>query len=217
MITTPCRLCLVTPPRFDPDDFARRLAGVLAAIDIASVELRLHNAHVDLWVQAITALLPVTQPRDVALLLADRPDLAIETGCDGVYLPDLGSYGEARRALGSGAIIGVAAQGSRHQAMEAGELGADFIGIGPTADGGPDPDLIAWWAELMEVPCVAYGVRDAADGGQVVEAGADFLCPDPSLWDAPEGAVAALTRILGAMPVQGDRSQTTRPAGGTSG
>ena len=200
MIPTPCRLYLLSPPQVDGEPFARQLDSVLAAIDVAAFELRLDGAHTDDWGRAIAALLPVTQRRDVAFLLGDRPELAAETGCDGVYLSFLEGYQEARRGLGEGAIIGVAAQGSRHQAMEAGESGAAFVGIGPAADGGPELDLLAWWSELMEVPSVAFGVRTPQESADVVKAGADFLCPDPEIWDAADGPAAALTRLLAAVP-----------------
>lgn len=191
-----CRLYLVTPPRLDPAAFAGQLEAVLAALDVASLEIRLEDAGPDEWLAAVNAILPLTLAHDVALLLADRPQIAAGTGCDGAYLSFVESYPEARRMLGEDAIIGVAARGSRHLAMEAGERGAAFIGIGPAAEGGVEADLLAWWAELMEVPCVAFGIRTPGDAVLAVEAGADFLCPDPAFWDAAEGPVAALTRLL---------------------
>ncbi|NBC32935.1 MAG: thiamine phosphate synthase [Alphaproteobacteria bacterium] len=199
-----CRLYLVTPPRFDPEVFAGLLEAVLAALDIASLEIRLEDAGPDDWLAAVNALMPLTLAHDVALLLADRPQIAAGTGCDGVCLSFLESYAEARRFLGEDAIIGVAARGSRHEAMEAGERGAAFVGIGPAAEGGVDADLVSWWADLMEVPCVAFGVRTPEDAVLAVEAGADFLCPDPAFWEAAEGPVAALTRLLAGVAFDDD-------------
>lgn len=202
-----CRLYLATPPRPDLDAFAGQLEAVLAAFDVASLEIRLENADPEHWLAAVNAVMPLTLAHDVALLLADRPQIAAGTGCDGVYLSFLESYAEARRILGEEAIIGVSARGSRHQAMEAGDGGAAFIGIGPAGEGGVDADLVAWWAELMEVPCVAFGVRTPEEAVLAVEAGADFLCPDPAFWEAPEGPVAALASLLAA--VAGDDGDVT--------
>jgi thiamine-phosphate pyrophosphorylase len=36
-------------------------------------------------------------------------------------------------------------------------------------------DLVAWWSEIFEVPCVALDVETAADAGQLARAGADFV------------------------------------------
>ena len=199
MTLVPCRLYLVTPARFDPTAFVDLLRPVLAAADVASLELRLEDAEPEAWVQAIDALTPLTQAHDVALLLADRPQMAAETGCDGVYLSFLEGYAEARRVLGAGAIVGVAAQGSRHQAMEAGDLGAEFVGIGPAGEGGPALELVTWWAELMEVPSVSFGPRTPEECALAVDAGADFLSPDPAFWTAAKDPAATLVGLLSAV------------------
>ena len=200
MTPVPCRLYLITPGHFDPDAFADLLRPLLTAMDVASLELRLEDSGPDAWEQAIAALLPVTQDHNVALLLTDRPKMAADTGCDGVYLSFLETYAEARRVLGGDAIVGVAAQGSRHQAMDAGERGAEFVGIGPAGEGGPALDLITWWADLMEVPSVAFGARTPDECALAVDAGADFLSPDPAFWAAADGPAVALGRLLAAVP-----------------
>lgn len=39
-------------------------------------------------------------------------------------------------------------------------------------------ELIAWWAEIFEVPCVAMDVADREAAGRLARAGADFVCLD---------------------------------------
>ena len=67
----------------------------------------------------------------------DRPDLACETGCDGVHVgADDAPYAEARGIVGAEAIVGVTCKDSYHMAMEAAEAGADYVAFGaffPTA------------------------------------------------------------------------------------
>ena len=36
-------------------------------------------------------------------------------------------------------------------------------------------DLIAWWAEIFEVPCVAFDVESAEAAEALARAGADFV------------------------------------------
>jgi len=64
-------------------------------------------------------------------IVNDYPDIAIESGADGLHLgqDDL-SFVEARKILGKNKIIGLSCH-SIEQAREAQELGADYIGIGP--------------------------------------------------------------------------------------
>jgi thiamine-phosphate pyrophosphorylase len=195
-----CRLYLITPPKLEPRAFADRLAQALDAGDVASVQLRLKDVGDDSIRRAVDALRPVAQARDVAFILNDRPDLAVATGCDGVHVgkddPDIAA---TRRIVGADAIVGASAYDSRHRAMEVAEDGADYIAFGaffPTmtkvAEGRPQPDILAWWSELMVVPCVAIGGIKAENCRVLIEAGADFLAVSSGVWDHPDGPAAAV-------------------------
>jgi len=202
-----CRLYLATPPRLDPAAFRDRLAEALDAGDVACVQLRLKDADDDAVRRAADLLRPVAQDRDVAFLMNDRPDLARETGCDGVHVgQDDAPYAEARRILGADAIVGVTCHASRHLAMVAGEAGADYVAFGaffPTATKEArhhaEPAILEWWAELFEVPCVAIGGITAANCGPLVRAGADFLAVVSAVWDHPDGPGAGVRAMNAAI------------------
>ncbi len=78
-------------------------------------------------------------------------------GVDGLHLsaPNRGLVAAAVKALKPDAIVGVAVA-NRHDAMEFGELGVDYVMFGPLS--GPidatTRELARWWAETMEVPSV---------------------------------------------------------------
>jgi thiamine-phosphate pyrophosphorylase len=145
-------------------------------------------------------LRPPAQRRGVAVLLNDRPDLAFETGCDGVHIgQEDATYKQARAAVGPEAIVGVTCHDSRHLAMEAGEQGADYVAFGaffPTdtkeARFHAEPELLAWWSGLMTVPCVAIGGITVDNCRPLVEAGADFLAVCGGVWNHPDGPAAAV-------------------------
>lgn len=195
-----CRLYLVTPPALQPASFTPRLAEALDAGDVACVQLRLKDCSDDEVRRACDALRPVAQERGVAFILNDRPDLARETGCDGVHVGQTDTpYAKARQIVGKDAIVGVTCHDSRHLAMEAGEAGADYVAFGaffPTstkdAQYHPAPDLLAWWAEMMEIPCVAIGGITPENCGPLVAAGADFLAVIGGVWNHPDGPGAAV-------------------------
>ncbi len=164
---------------------------MLDAGSVACLELRLATDDDDAWRKAITALRPIVQGRGIAFLLCGRPTLARETGCDGVVIGPGTPFRSARDTVGPQAIVGVHCGTSRHDSMLAGERGADFVGLAP------DPDLIGWWVEMMEPPCVAF-----ADGGDLracVAAGADFMAVGERVWSHPEGAVAGLRETLATL------------------
>jgi len=198
-----CRLYLITPGAFAPDAFRDVLASALDADDVAAVQLRLKDADDDAIRCAVDALRPVVQSRGVALLLNDRPDLAVQTGCDGAHVgqTDMPAR-EARRVLGSELMLGVTCHASRDLAMDAGEDGADYVAFGAffpslTKDAGarPDPEILTWWSELMELPCVAIGGITAENCAPLVRAGADFLAVSAGVWAHAEGPAAAVRAI----------------------
>ncbi len=197
---TTCRLYLITPPRLDAAAFSLTLAEALDAGDTAAVQLRLNEASDDEIRRACDVLRPVAQSREVAFILNDRPDLAAATGCDGVHVGQQDTpYAEARRIVGTDAIVGVTCHNSRHLAINAAEAGADYVAFGAffattTKDSGfrAEPEIIAWWSELMTVPCVAVGGVTADNCAPLVEAGADFLAVCSAVWQHPEGPAAAV-------------------------
>ncbi|MCH8918971.1 MAG: thiamine phosphate synthase [Alphaproteobacteria bacterium] len=199
-MTESCRLYLITPERLDPGPFADTLALALDAGEVACVQLRLKGIDDDAIRQAALTLAPVAQSRDVAFLLNDRPDLAAETGCDGVHVGQHDtSYDEARALVGDDAIVGVTCHDSRHFAMVAAERGADYVAFGafyPTATkdaiGHPDAEILKWWSEMMTVPSVAIGGITAANCAPLVKAGADFIAVLSAVWSHAEGPGAAV-------------------------
>ncbi len=192
----------------EPAAFARALGEALDAGDVAAVQLRLKDADDAAWRAAIEALRPVAQARDVALLLNDRVDLVRPFGCDGAHVgqQDMPAK-EARKLLGPDAMLGVTCHASRDLAMQAGEDGADYVAFGaffPSVtkrEAAPaELELLEWWAELMELPCVAIGGITPANCGPVVAAGADFLAVCDAVWTHAEGpaeAVRAFNTAIG--------------------
>jgi thiamine-phosphate pyrophosphorylase len=176
------------------------LGQALDAGDVAALQIRLKDADDDTVRRATEALLPVAQARDVAVLMNDRADLAVELGCDGAHLgQEDGNHAAARRLLGPDRTLGITCHASRHLAMEAGDIGADYVAFGaffPTstkeAKHHAEPELLTWWNEMFELPSVAIGGITAANCAPLVRAGADFLAVVGAVWNHPEGPAAGV-------------------------
>lgn len=164
---------------------------------MACLEIRLAEADEAVRRAAIAALRPAAQDAGVAVVLRDLAELARDTGCDGVVIDAEGPFDDARRTTGPNGIVGVHAGLSRHAAMLAGERGADFVGLDP------DPDLVAWWAELMEVPCVAFAAGTGAQAAALAAAGADFVAAGEAVWRHPEGPIAGVRGLQAAIAAAG--------------
>lgn len=167
------------------DSALARLQAALAAGDIASVVLRAPTGQV-LDAAAVLPLIKAAQAKGVAALIEADAQLARTVKADGVHVPvsddGAAAYADARETVGSGAIVGLDAGRSRHDAMAAGEGGADFVGFGiPTFVKDRDVaieyqlDLVAWWAEIFEMPCVAFDVENAEAAADLAATGADFV------------------------------------------
>lgn len=203
------RLYLITPPVItDVEAFEAQLFEALDAGDVACLQIRLKDegglfVDVDATRRIGSRIIEKVQERDVAVLINDRADLAAELGADGVHIGQADTpYAEARKWVGPDGIIGVTCHDSRHLAMLAGEQGADYVAFGafyPTntkdAPTQADPELLTWWQEMMEPPCVAIGGITTDNAEVLVRAGADFLAVSGGVWQHSEGPGAAVRRF----------------------
>ena len=197
----PCRLYLITPSAIpDLEAFVLTLANALDAGDVAALQVRLKAADDPGVLAAVEAILPVAQRRGVAVILNDRPDLAKRSGCDGVHLGQSDMpLAEARRIMGTEAMIGVTCHDSRELAMDAAEAGADYVAFGafyPSTTKAtthrPDPEILTIWQETVEVPCVAIGGVTPQNAADLAKAGADFVAVSSAVWDHPGGPALAV-------------------------
>ena len=202
-----CRLYLISPERLDhPSIFAAELRAALDGGDVAAFQLRLKDVDDAAIARAADTLRPICQQRDVAFIMNDRPDLAVSLDCDGVHIgQDDMPYAEARRIVGPDRQIGVTCKDSRHLAMEAADAGADYVAFGAffasttkTVTTPADIDILKWWSDVMQVPCVAIGGITVENCKPLVAAGADFLAVAGGVWnykDGPEAAVRAFNDL----------------------
>ena len=187
-----------------------RLAAALAAVQIASV-LITPAADADLDAASAKPLVEIVQRAGAAALIADDAQLARALRADGVHLgismDPTGTYAEARRILGPRGIVGVEAGISRDDAMTVAEAGAEYVAFGAPFDlsdldkaRARRAELIAWWGEIFEVPCVAFDVESAEAAEGLARAGADFVSvllptaePPAASRDLVAGVAAAIS------------------------
>ncbi len=194
--THDCRLYLVTsapPDGLEP--MAEALDAALTAGDVACVLLRTAALDAEAVSRAVERVRPSVQARDAAFVLEGFADLAWESGCDGTHLPwDRRRVAAARGRFGPGGIVGVSCGSSRHLALEAGEAGVDYVAFGAAPDlgEGADPELLAWWQEVMTPACVAMGALSLSQVPSLARAGADFIALGQAIWAHSEGPGAAV-------------------------
>lgn len=191
------RLYLATPPVTDPAQLASDLPALLATADVAAVLLRLAKTDERGMIQRVKALAPVIQKAGAALLLDGHYELVARGGADGANVSGIEAMQEAMPTLKPDRILGVGGLITRHDAMVAGEAGADYVLFGEPDSNGerPSADAICerldWWAELFEPPCVGFAAT-LEEAQMFAAAGADFVLVGDFVWQDTRGAQAAL-------------------------
>lgn len=160
-----------------------RLANIMVDEGVACIQLRIKSATREAVVKVAERLRRIVRPPSM-LIINDDPLVARQVGADGVHLGQTDtSYVEARRILGSEAVIGL----STHNALQLREACSkfpDYVGIGPVF---PTPTKavadaalgLATMRELVlmsSVPNVVLGGIDLSNIESVVNAGARSVC-----------------------------------------
>ncbi|MGY8972974.1 MAG: thiamine phosphate synthase [Sphingomonadales bacterium] len=205
---TDCQLYLISPLDVS-GDFPQRLEraieagpGLVTAFQFRVKGLDQHEA-----ARLAAPLQAICAAHDVAFIVNDDVALAKRLGADGVHLGQGdGAPRDAREELGREAQIGVTCHASKHFAMEAGEAGADYVAFGAFFDSTtkasehrPELEILEWWSNLFEIPCVAIGGITPTNCQPLVEAGADFLAVSGAIWNGDEvAAVKAFAEQIAA-------------------
>lgn len=189
---------------------AEHLAAVLPHRAVAAV-LIAPASDTPLAAAAVRPLVECAQSNDVAALLLDDAELARALRADGVHLDttkDIAArYELAREILGTRYIVGVNAGKSRHDAMTLAEAGADYIAFGAPATLRDQAaavarrrEMIAWWSDLFEIPCVALDVASPDTAAELATHGADFVACSLAGDDTPTTSAQRVATFIEQLP-----------------
>lgn len=179
---------------------------------VTCVQLREKEADDELFLQEALELKALCDRYQVPLIINDRPDIAKETGADGVHvgLSDMGIE-KAREFLGDGFIIGGSAHNVK-EALAAQEAGADYIGCGAVFGSRTKKDVTTLpAAELkricrnVRIPVVAIGGIRLENIEELAGTGADGVAVISALFGAAdkEAAVREFLRLTKKLKTEG--------------
>lgn len=198
------QIYLVTPGQFELGAFRDTLGRVLDEVEVACIRIALTSQIEDDVTRACDLVREVAHARDIPAVVADHSALVERLGLDGVHLGDgARNLRKVRKTLGADPIIGAFCGASRHDGLNAGESGADYVAFGPLQASGlghaepASPDLFQWWSEMIEVPVVAEGALDQ-DIVRQLAPHTDFFAIGDEIW-ANENPAAALKGYVEAM------------------
>ena len=169
------RFFLVAPVDLSPDQILVCATAACAAGDVASIVVPL---------PVLATVTTKLQNLGLAVLAAG----ATQVKCDGVHLDALvDDVALVRRSLGKDTIVGAFCAASRHAAMQAAEDGADYIALSQNTYTPSEP-IIGWWADLFEIPCVAFDPIELDKLDILLPQKPDFIRPADAMWASPQEA-----------------------------
>jgi thiamine-phosphate pyrophosphorylase len=188
-------LYAITPDLDDTDDLVRRVSAAIGG-GARLVQYRNKGAGADLALAQVRALLAVTRPAGVPLIVNDSLELALATDADGLHLGGTdGDLAAARRALGPDRLLGASCYNRLELAVAARAAGADHVAFGSVHPSTTKPGAIRASLELfraarvaLDCPICAIGGITADNAPEVIAAGAD--------------AVAVITDVFAAVDVR---------------
>lgn len=200
-IANRCRLVLIAPEGVDP----AALGAALSGGDVASVILPQYGLDDASFQTLAESLVPVVQARGAAAMIAGDTRVAARVKADGVHVdgkPDV--LADAIDRLQDKMMVGAGGAKTRDDALDLGEQRPDYVFFGRFGyDNTPAPHhrnltLGAWWAEMIEVPCIVMGGSDVASVGEVARTGVEFVALGAAVFgaDDPAAAVAEANRLL---------------------
>lgn len=202
------RLVLIAPEGVGADDFARALEKALAGGDVASLILPQYDMD-EVTFQALAArATPIAQAAGAAVIIAGDTRIVGRVGADGLHVDGLSALREAVETYQSRMAVGAGGIKTRDDALDLGELRPDYVFFGRFGyDNKPETHprnlgLAAWWAEMIEVPCVLMAGSDIESVAGAARTGAEFVALSRAVFDGdPAAMVARANAILAETPL----------------
>ena len=191
-------------------DLARRCAEGGATL----IQLRDKVRETRAMIEEARAIKQALSPFGVPFVVNDRADVALAAGADGVHLgPEDMAVEDARRLLGSGAIVGLSVKSVAEAEAAPVDL-IDYVGSGgvyvtlskqqkntPIGPAGLARIIAALHRRAPDLPICGIAGVDAGNAAEVIAAGADGVAVISalSLVADPEAAARGLREIVDAM------------------
>jgi thiamine-phosphate pyrophosphorylase len=209
-------LFLISPLITDASAFAPLLVAACEAAPLAAILLPLALDDLDRYLKNthdLKELVVIGQKAGSAVLLTCEPTtnahvpsetfsallkLVRQTGAEGLHMSgDLTTLKGIRKACGTELTLGAGQLKARHDAMEAGEGGADYLLFGEPDIHGQCPafsgvvERAGWWSNLFAIPCVAYAPQ-LSDIPALKATTCEFIALGDAVWNHAEGPRVAL-------------------------
>jgi thiamine-phosphate pyrophosphorylase len=165
----------------------------------ACIQLREKDVSTRFFMEEAQKIKALTARFRVPLIINDRIDVALASGADGVHIgQDDMPYAEARRLMGTKAIIGLSVE-TWDDVVEAEALDVNYLGVSPVFETPTKTDTKGNWGleglarikAYSRHPLVAIGGLNASNAEEAVMAGADCIAVVSAICAAPDPLLAS--------------------------
>jgi thiamine-phosphate pyrophosphorylase len=209
MTVNVCQLYLITPPQIkDVNLFCLNLEAALSAAPVSCLQIRLKKENNEceddvIILSLFNKIKPICDKYGTLIIINDNPYVAKKARADGVHLGQKDAdYSHARELLGHEAIIGITCHNSKELAFKAVSSGADYVAFGAFYSSETkyikhkaNMEILEWWQEAMEIPCVAIGGIDISNVENIIKAGADFIALSNAIWSNSEDIASVVSQL----------------------
>lgn len=195
------RLYVLVDADRSQDLFSDRVSA-LAAAGVDVIQLRDKQVSDRVLLQRARCLREIADTTGICMVINDRPDLAVLARADAVHVgQDELTVKDVRTVVGPQMLIGVSTH-SLKQAKQAGDEGANYIGVGPTFPSKTKSFDQFTGVALLQQVAAAVGLPAYAIGGiklnnldSVLAAGFTHIALSAAVVDDPPAAAAFRTRL----------------------
>ena len=185
---------LISPQNINYPKFYSDLNQILKTKKIKYFQLRLKNKSNLILIKIAKKIKKITNKNKVKLLINDKPSIAKMVNADGCHIgqKDM-TFIRSRKILGEKKIIGITCHNSKKLALNAKNVGANYIAFGAFFKSSTKKtkykanlELLRWAKKKISMPIVAIGGINSSNYKKILSSGANFIACSNFVWNNKE-------------------------------
>ena len=182
---------LISPSKISGSKFYSTLNEIFKTKKIKYFQLRLKNKSNLILIKIAKKIKKITNKNKVKLLINDKPSIAKMVNADGCHIgqKDM-TFIRSRKILGEKKIIGITCHNSKKLALNAKNVGANYIAFGAFFKSSTKKtkykanlELLRWAKKKISMPIVAIGGINSSNYKKILSSGANFIACSNYVWN----------------------------------
>ena len=182
---------LISPQNINYPKFYSDLNQILKTKKIKYFQLRLKNKSNLILIKIAKKIKKITNKNKEKLLINDKPSIAKMVNADGCHIgqKDM-TFIRSRKILGEKKIIGITCHNSKKLALNAKNVGANYIAFGAFFKSSTKKtkykanlELLRWAKKKISMPIVAIGGINSSNYKKILSSGANFIACSNYVWN----------------------------------